>query len=88
MEEPQTLMRPESHERIKTVNRLYGLVDGEFPARELSRRVNIVWLDLGGEARLVGHVDVDLSLRKLVRVLPDDRSFFQHCAVKGSVNLN
>jgi hypothetical protein len=52
LEEPQCLMSPQPDQIVNAVDGLDGLVDGVLPTGELSRRVDIVRLDVCSEVPL------------------------------------
>lgn len=52
-------MCPESNQLIDRINGVNGLVDGVLPSSELTRRVDIMWLDVRCEMFLRLCVELD-----------------------------
>jgi hypothetical protein len=78
---------PKSDQIVNTVDGVDGLVDGILPASELSRRVDVVRLNISSEMLLRLSVEFDHSVGEVLTALPETDAALEHGLVEGTEDL-
>ena len=89
LEEPESFVGPDPNESFdrERFERSKGFVDSSHPSSELSRTVDVVGLNVGGESFLGGEVEVDHGVREGLGVGSKVGNDLEEGSVEGSVDL-